>query len=158
MKNEIKSQLDNLEIKYKSIIHPAVFTCDEADKLNADIKGMHAKSLLVKTKKSKNFYMIILPCNERVDRNKIKELLKEHISFAYPEELWELLELKPGSVSPLSIIKDKKNKITLIFNKKVYNSEILNFHPGINTETLEIKNEEFKKFLKTLKNKILIFE
>src|SRR3972149_6412662 len=62
---EIKSYLDNLKVKYKVHKHLPVYTCEESDKLKVTINGMHAKSLLVKGKITKNFYMVIIPCKEK---------------------------------------------------------------------------------------------
>lgn len=152
----IKDYLKNIKIKYKLHEHPPVYTCEESDKLKITINGMHAKSLLVKGKTTKNFYMVIIPCNERIDRNKLKGKIMEEITFASAEDLENLLKIKPGSVSPFAIIRDKKAEITLIFGKGVWESEILNFHPNINTETIEITNNEFKKYVNSLKNKVII--
>jgi len=152
----IKKYLKDLEIKYKLHEHPPVYTCEESEKLKVTIRGMHAKSLLVKGKNTGKFYMIILPCNERIDRKKLKKYIEEDITFANSDELDKLLGLKPGSVSPFAIIRDKEHKITIIFEKKVWNSEILNFHPNINTETIELRNSEFKKYINSLNNKITI--
>ncbi len=153
---EIKDYLKNLKIKYKLHEHPPVYTCEESEKLKVTIRGMHAKSLLVKGKTTKNFYMIIIPCNERINRNELKEKIIEEITFASAEDLENLLKIKPGSVSPFAIIRDKEFKITLVFSKKVWESEILNFHPNINTETIELKNSEFRKYVNSLKNKIIV--
>jgi len=152
----IKKYLENLGIEYVLHKHPPVYTCEESEKLKVTIRGMHAKSLLVKGKNTGKFYMIILPCNERIDRKKLKNCIKEEITFANSDELKKLLELKPGSVSPFAIINDKNNKITVVFSKRVWESAVLNFHPNINTETIELKNTEFKKYIKSLKNRIII--
>ena len=153
---DIKKYLEDLEIKYRLYKHPPVYTCEESEKLKVTIRGMHAKSLLVKGKNTGKFYMIILPCNERIDRKKLKNYIEEDITFANSDELDKLLGLKPGSVSPFGIIRDKEHKITIIFEKKVWSSEILNVHPNINTETIELKNSEFRKYINSLKNKIII--
>lgn len=153
---EIKKYLEDLKIKYRLYKHPPVYTCEESEKLKVTIRGMHAKSLLVKGKNTGKFYMIILPCNERMDRKRLREFIEEDITFANSEELDKLLDLKPGSVSPFAIIRDKEHKIIIIFEKKVWNSKILNFHPNINTETIELENSELKKYVKSLNNKIII--
>lgn len=155
---EIIKYLDKHNIKYHKFEHPAVFTCDQSENLKINVNGMHAKSLLTVGKKSKKLYMIVIPCKDRLDTKKIRKIINEELRFAFSEELMHSLSLSPGSVSPLALIRDKDAKITILFDKKVISSEIVNFHPGINTQTLEIKINEFNKFLSTLKNKIIIFD
>ncbi|PIZ82531.1 hypothetical protein COX97_04390 [Candidatus Pacearchaeota archaeon CG_4_10_14_0_2_um_filter_05_32_18] len=153
---EIKKYLEKISVKYILHKHSPVYTCEESEKLKVTIQGMHAKSLLVKGKNTGKFYMIILPCIERIDKKKLKNCIGEEITFANSDELEKLLKLKPGSVSPFAIIEDKGSKIAIVFEKKVWKAEILNFHPNINTETIELKNTEFKKYIKSLKNKIIV--
>lgn len=153
---EIREHLDKINVKYFAFTHQAVYTCEQSEKLKINLKGMHAKSLLLVGKKTKNPYMAILPCKKRLNTKEIKSRIGEEVRFADEKELFNLLKLKPGSVSPLALIRDKKSKIVVLFDKEVINSTIVNFHPGKNTETLEINIKEFKKYLNTIKNKIII--
>lgn len=78
-----------------------------------------------------------------------------HLSFARREELKKILGLEPGSVSPLGIINDKKNLVTLMIEKELKNKTLL-VHPNVNTKTMSIRFEDLIKFIEQEKHKYII--
>ena len=79
------------------------------------------------------------------------------MKFANINNLKEILELEPGSVSPFGLINDKENITKLLIDKEVWDSDWVSFHPNINTETLELKGEDFRKFAENCGNLFEIF-
>ena len=75
---DIKQYLKNLNIKFKEFTHPAVYTCEEADKYNKEIRGIHSKNLFLKDRKSKRFYLIIIPANKSLEMKKFEEILNQN--------------------------------------------------------------------------------
>jgi Ala-tRNA(Pro) deacylase len=153
---KLKAYLKNLNINFKTHTHPAVYTCEEANKYCSNIPGIHSKNLLIKGKKTRNFYLIILPDTKRLDLKNLKNKFREEFTFANDEDLDNLLSVKTGAVSPFTLINDKEGKINLLLDKEIAESSILSFHPNINTETLELTSKDFHKFLSSLKNKVEI--
>ncbi|MBD3253028.1 prolyl-tRNA synthetase associated domain-containing protein [Candidatus Pacearchaeota archaeon] len=147
---QIKTYLEKLRIKFKTFKHPPVYTCEQAEKYNKDIKGIHCKNLFMKNKKSNRFFLVILPADEKLDIKKLEGQLAEKLSFANNQDLIDKLKLKQGSVSPFSLIYNKD--IFLIIDDKIWNSEFVSFHPNTNTETLEISGKDFQKYVKSLQN------
>lgn len=134
--------------------HPAVYTCEEAEKYCGDISGIACKNLLLKGRKSERYFLVILPAEKRADLKKIGEIIGEtQITFANSKDLIEKLSLVSGSVSPFGLLNDKNHEVEVYIDKKVYNAEVVNFHPNRNTATLELTNFMFHQFLQTLKNK-----
>ena len=148
----VYSYLKKLNIRFISHKHPAVYTCDEAEKYDKNIKGIHSKNLFLKSKgKIITFYLVIIPSNEKLNIKQLEKLLNEKLSFANEIELKEQLNLTPGSVSIFSLISNEK--IILLLSEKIFNSDFVAFHPNINTETLELNKNDFHIFLNSLKNK-----
>lgn len=77
--------------------------------------------------------------------------------FASNEELYEILRLSPGSVSPLGIIYDVENQVTLLIDTTLQGKRLL-FHPNINTKTLAIQYDDFVRFVKYTKHQYTILE
>ena len=106
---EIKQYLKNLNIGFKTYSHPPLYTCEQAEKYNKEIKGIHSKNLFLKSKKSPNFYLIILPSSEKLNLKEFESLLNEKLTFANEKELKDILNLSAGAVSPFGLINDKEN-------------------------------------------------
>ena len=65
--------------------------------------------------------------------------------------------IKPGSVSPFALLNDAENKVSFYFDENLAKSEVINFHPLINTATITIKTKDFIEFILEKKKKINIF-
>ena len=79
------------------------------------------------------------------------------MSFANEKYLEKYLGIKPGSVSPYALLNDKENSVAFYLDSKLASSEIINFHPLINTTTISIKTKDFINFILENKKKINIF-
>ncbi|MGM0240423.1 MULTISPECIES: YbaK/EbsC family protein [Enterococcus] len=146
---EVYDLLDSNGITYDVIEHQAVFTVDEIDFDIPD--GTEVKNLLLKAKKKENYYFVICPGEKRVNLKALtKKLDEKNLSFASADRLLELLDLTPGSVSPLALYKDKEHKIKLVIDESIDRNKNIGFHPNVNTATIVINFQEFLKYLKVI--------
>ena len=116
---DIYTILNKLNINYEEVNHKSVCTVQEAINLGISkmITGIECKNLFVKSKN--NYYLILVKSSKRVNLKELSKLINEtRLSFATIEELKEILNLDIGSVTPLSIINDKDNKVTLLLDKE----------------------------------------
>lgn len=169
---DVEEYLKSHQITYILHEHPAVFTCEEAEKYCGNIPGMACKNLLLKGKtSSKNpqghqptqspekYFLLILPANKRTDLKKFAQIANSNkISFASPEALQAKLGLTPGAVSLFGILNDTNQAVELYIDKELYNAPIVSFHPNRNTATLELSHEMLKKFLSSIVHKAKILE
>lgn len=151
---EIKEYLKKIGVKFKTFNHPAVYTVEEAKKYNQNINGMHSKNLFLKERKAKRYYLFILPAEKKFEIATAEQLTKDKLKFANEKEINDFLGSYSGAVSPFGLINDKENKISLLIDKEVWNSDFVSFHPNINTETLELSKGDFQKYIHSLKNKL----
>ncbi len=154
--NNIEQYLTANQIKYVLYEHPAVYTCEEAEKYCGDILGLPCKNLLLRDKKKRRYFLLIFPAKKRADLKKISETVGEKVSFASPEQLKEKMGLEPGAVSPFGLVNDKNHEVEVYVDKEVYDAEIVSFHPNRNTASLELTGEMFHKFLQVVKNSVHI--
>ena len=137
--------------------HEPLFTVEDSEKLRGEISGAHTKNLFLKNKKN-NFFLFSCDENAKVDLKLFsKSIDAKNLSFANAEYLEQFLGIKPGSVSPFALLNDKDNVVEFYLDEKLFNSEIINFHPLINTTTISIKTSEFINFLLENNKKIHIF-
>mgnify|MGYP001273318112 CR=1 FL=1 len=137
--------------------HNALFTVEDSENLRGEIKGAHTKNLFLKNKKNE-FFLLSCDENARVDLKLFsKSIDAKNLSFANENYLNQYLGIRPGSVSPYALLNDKKNQVNFYLDEKLFRSEIINFHPLINTTTISIKTKDFVSFILENKKKINIF-
>jgi len=152
--NEIENKallnyLKSHDINYKIHFHKAVFTVAESKSIKSKIPELHTKCLFLKDDKGA-FYLAAVPADKRVDLKLLRKTLNvKKLQFGSQEELKKYLHLTPGSVSVFGLF--DSSEVKLIIDNEVWNAEIVNFHPNINTATLELSHADFEKFYNSLK-------
>ena len=137
--------------------HKPLFTVEDSENLRGEIEGAHTKNLFLKNKKN-NFFLFSCDENASVDLKKFsKSINAKNLSFANANYLEKFLGIKPGSVSPYALLNDKDNLVEFYLDEKLFRSEIINYHPLINTSTITIKTSAFIDFLVENNKKINIF-
>jgi len=140
-------KLTELDIPYDLYHHKAVFTVEESEAVDADIPGTHCRNLFLRDKKKKNFLLVLQNATE-VDINKLPEIIgSARLSFGSADRLWEFLGVKPGSVCPFSITNDKENKVKILLDKSMMETDLVAYHPLLNTMTVTVKPSDLVKFI-----------
>jgi len=159
--NELKVYeiLNRLGISYVRHEHPAVFTVEQAEQYWKGIGGAHCKNLFLRNKKGNRHYLVILEHSKKAELKTLEHQLGEdRLSFASEERLKRFLGLEAGSVSPFGLINDTQKQVLVVIDQDLKNSERINFHPNVNTATLEIAFSDFEKFLSWSGNIIRYFQ
>ncbi|MDG1709182.1 MAG: prolyl-tRNA synthetase associated domain-containing protein [Emcibacteraceae bacterium] len=147
---ELFTLLDELKIKTTTFHHPPLFTVEESQGLRGEITGGHCKSLFLKDKKN-NFILAIMSEDRRLD---MKALFKSglldvgRLSFASEDKMIDILGIKPGSVTPFSLINVKHKELIVVLDKTMMDHEFLNYHPLHNEATTTIHSDDLIKFIK----------
>lgn len=146
MNDKIKSvcnYLDNLGIAYKKIEHPPVATIEECKKIEEILNDTICKNLLLRTTNGSAYYLLILRNDKQFVTSRISKLLgSSRLSFASGEEMINMLNTSPGSLSILSLIFDEEKKIKLAIDRDVTENEYFCCHPCDNSATLKIKSSD----------------
>lgn len=154
--DSVLKTLKDLGITYTLHEHPAVYTVAEAEQYYRDLKGGKSKNLLLRNKKGDAFYLVVLEASKQLNFNKLAEILNEkRLGFASPENLKDLLVLTPGSVSPFGLINDKEKKVRVVIDQDLWKYDRLHYHPNVNTATVELARDDFKKFLDWCGNQVI---
>ena len=98
------------------ILHKAVFNMEEPDSVALPYPEWDAKNLFVRDDKKRNYYLITVKGDKRVD---LKAFRKAHglraLSFASAEELLAMLDLISGAVTPLGLLNDAARSVHFIW-------------------------------------------
>ncbi len=147
--------LDTLMIKYERFDHPAVYTVAEA-KAVCDFKEHGCKNLFLKDRKTKKYFLVILPDDKKANIKSIETFLgQKNMTFANESEMLEYLNLTPGAVSPFGLINDKNKIVTAVIDEDISNSGSVSFHPNVNTCSVLLSYEDFMKFIDSTGNTVV---
>lgn len=156
---KVKEFLELHRIKYILHEHPAVYTCEEAEKYCGHIPGLACKNLFLRDSKHKRYFLAILPAQKSTDLKKLCSIAGvKKLSFANTESLRDILGLEEGSVSPFGLLNDLTGEVELYVDKDVYSAETVIFHPNVNTASLELSRRMFRKFLQIIDHEVNIVE
>jgi Ala-tRNA(Pro) deacylase len=156
---EIYQILDELGINYEKYEHEAVFTNEESARVCVNIPGKNAKNLFLTNEQEDKFYLLTLIHDKKANLKQFAGAIGERrLHFAKADDLKKFLNLTPGSVSPLALIYDKENKVKYFIDPELFKEEKIYIHPNINTATLEIKFEDFKKFINYTNHSLNFYE
>jgi Ala-tRNA(Pro) deacylase len=147
--DDLMAGLKKLGIDFTLYHHEAVFTVAESNKVDAGIEGTHCRNLFLRDKKKKNFLLVLQNATD-VDIKKLPEIIgSDRLSFGSADRLWEYLGVRPGSVCPFSIINDTNHQVKILLDKSMMETEIVNYHPLINTRTVGLKPADLIKFIES---------
>ena len=141
--------LNELGIETKTYEHEAVFTVEESAKIKQEIPGGHTKNLFLKDKKG-NYFLLVAEGTANIRLNSVHGIIgaRGRVSFGKPDDLMELLGVKPGSVTAFAPMNDGECKVSVIIDKPLFEHDLINCHPLINEMTTTISREDLLKFLK----------
>lgn len=159
-KNEIYIFLKENNIWYETTEHKAVFNMSEISDVDLPYPTCDAKNLFVRDDKKRNYYLITVKGDKRVDLKEFKQKYNTRsLSFASDNDLLELLGLIPGSVTPFGILNDKEHKVQLFLDKEFLEEpKLIGVHPNDNTSTVWVKIGDLIEIVKQHGNIVNIFE
>ena len=149
--------LKELNIKYDEREHIPIFTVEEGKKIDRNIEGIGCKNLFLKTHKDQ-FFLVTLEKDHEIKLNDLRKFLHvSNLHFAEEKYLHELLGVAKGSVTPLGIINDKNNKVTVVLDNAIVDKKIL-CHPLVNTKTINLDYKDLIKIIEYLNHQYIILK
>ncbi len=147
-KEEVYLKLKELNIEYLKIDHIPIYTIDEANGLDIENKEYIAKNLFLRDDKKRNYYLLVVKSNKKIDLNDLKNKINSRrLSFASSEDLEKYLKLKKGSVTPLGVLNDVERKVKVIIDEDILKEEIVGVHPNDNDATVFMKTKDLIRII-----------
>ena len=121
---------------------------EELDSLDLPYPEGDAKNLFVRDDKKKNYYLITVKGDKRVN---LKDFRKAQglrpLSFASPEDLKKYMDLTPGAVTPLGLLNVEGAPIILYLDAE-FKDSIIGIHPNENTATVWLQGDDLVELLR----------
>ena len=152
--------LDKLGIEYERTDHEEANTMEKCNEIDKILDTIICKNLFLCNRQQTEFYLLMMPGDKPFKTKYItKQLGCSRLSFAPSEKMLEYLDIKPGAVSIMGLMNDKDNKIQLVIDKPVVESETLGCHPCVCTSSLKFKTKDIiEKFLPAVHHEPLIVD
>lgn len=147
-KQETYQYLKDHNIPFEITEHRAVYNMEELESIDLPYPEGDAKNLFVRDDKKKNYYLITVKGDKRVN---LKDFRKAHglrpLSFASPEDLKKYMDLTPGAVTPLGLLNVEGAPITMYLDTE-FKDSIIGIHPNENTATVWLQGDDLVELLR----------
>lgn len=158
-KQEIYNYLNTKDIEYEIQEHEAVYNMEELSKIDLLYPESDAKNLFVRDDKKDKYYLITIKGNKKVNLKEFKNKYNtRRLSFSSSEDLFNILNLTPGSVTPLGLLNDENLKVIFYIDKELIDLNMIGVHPNDNTATIWLKTNDLLNLIKEHGNIIKIYE
>ena len=155
-KTGVYKLLEERGIVYQNYDHVPIISVEEGDRLQVHHGEGDTRSLFLRDRKHRDYYILTLPCHKELDLNLLRQRISsKRLSLADPEELQHFLGVQRGWVNPLSILNDGEKKVTMIFDAVLKGRQI-GYHPMANDATIFVSFEETYKLIAEHGNQIVV--
>ena len=140
-KQEIYDYLNSRDIWHEITEHEAVYNMEEVARIQLPYPEQEAKNLFVRDDKKKNYYLITVKGEKRVDLKEFRSRNNtRRLGFASESDLMEILGLIPGAVTPFGLLNDEERKVQFFLDRDFLEEPgFLGVHPNDNTATVWLK-------------------
>jgi Ala-tRNA(Pro) deacylase len=136
-------------LSYEYFEHLPIFTVEEWEALKHSLPGKQTKNLFL-TDKRGQYQLVCIESSKRLQINQFRKLVgAKDMTFASPEDMKEILNLTPGSVSIFWLIYKPQN-LHLYLDNDLREANLVGRHPNRNDATIIITHEILVKFLDIL--------
>jgi Ala-tRNA(Pro) deacylase len=154
----IMQQLNEWGIVYIRADHVPLRTVEDSKKvlgqfLSSQEGGGHIKNLYLRDNKKRNV-LLVAEQDRQIDLKTLNTKLRTgRLSFGSAERLMENLGVRPGAVTPLSMINGAQMGVQLFIDNELKSCRQIYVHPLVNDRTLGITVEGLQAFLDKIKVK-----
>jgi Ala-tRNA(Pro) deacylase len=150
--------LDANHFTYQHLIHPAVFTCTEAELHRPTTPAVSTKNLFLCDKKGRRFFLAVTACEKTVDLAYLAtQFGVAHLRFGSEENLYRLLGVTRGSVTTMGLANDTERQVELWLDAAIWQEAYFLCHPLVNTATLVLAKTEMERFFALTNHTLHLF-
>ena len=147
--NTLFQHLRKSNIHFETFSHKPVFHVTDAHHHPLHKEDTQTKNLFLRAKTGE-FFLLSALAKTHIQLNKIHKLLScGRLSFAKEKDLFTLLGVTPGSVTPFALLKDEAYQVHVLLDHALFQSEKIGFHPLRNDQTTLLSPKDLLTWIKT---------
>lgn len=157
-KEGIYAYLKGRGIWHEITEHKAVYNMEELSDVALPYPEADAKNLFVRDDKKRNYYLITVKGDKRVDLNEFRQKNQtRRLSFASKQDLMDILGLIPGAVTPLGLLNDEACRVQFFLDETFTDAPgLIGVHPNENTATVWMKTEDLLHMIEQHGNAVCV--
>lgn len=156
---KVLEKLKELDIEYEIVNHEPALTTEQADSFIKGIEGVRTKTMFLRNRKKTQYFMLIMDGKKRVDMSVFADKVQvKRIQMASADDLFEMMKLPPGVVSPFGLLNNADRNIHIYFDKEIMSEKRMSFHPNTNEKTIFLDTTDLVKYIKSLTYKVHLIE
>lgn len=149
-KDGLLALLERQGVPFEYEQHEKVLNMTESGALDLSLVGARCKNLLLQEKKG-GLYLVVTTANKSLDLSMAaKALDSKRLSFASSDRLFDLLGVRPGSLSPLALVNDRDHDVDLVIDEDLAHEPYFLFHPLDSAATISLSRQAFEGFLRSV--------
>lgn len=158
-RDRLQAYLAGIGVAAPIVPYPAHTSVEEGKRLRGDLPGTFTKNLLLKDKKS-NLFFVTAHEDTDIDLRTLHTKIdaRGRLGFAASEVMLQRLHVTPGTATPLALIHDTDQGITLVVDQRLRGADQLNFHPMTHTESIGLSWGDFLRFARSCGHEPLTVE
>lgn len=154
----VLEKLDALHIPYDYIEHDAAAHMDECRAIEEKLGAMVPRNLFLTTRRQGGFYLYVLRPDAPFRSGDVsRQAGTSRLCFADEDALYDHLRVRPGSVTPLGLIFDADDGVTLLMDRVLCDEARLIFHPCVNTASVAMSTRDFLEIFLPAVHKTPVF-
>ena len=154
-RKKVEKLLKELQIEY-TVEDTPVMTIEQAKQYPLQHREAASKSLLLIDKKAAVFCVTVFE-DKRVDLKRLKELLGcSRLSFVNSQQALDLFGYQ-GGISPLGVINDKTNAVTVVIDE-YFKDKLIMIHPNSEKATMWLKCQDLVEVINKVGNKVMYLD
>ena len=140
--------LDLLGVSYIRADHDHADTIELCREIEKILGCQICKNLLLTNRQMTSFYLLMMPGDKPFKTKDLsKQIQSARLSFASGDQMEQLLDISPGSLSVLGLMNDTEGKVKLLIDSDLMSLEYIGCHPCVNSSTLKISMSDVIELL-----------
>lgn len=149
-RDELLKLLEQQDVPFECEYHEQVLNMAESAALQLTVAGARRKNLLLQDKQG-GLYLVVTTGHKLLDLSAVARTLNsKRLSFASADRLFDLLGVRPGSLSPLALVNDCARTVSLVIDKDLAHERVFLFHPLDSIATIALARQDLEDFLQSI--------
>lgn len=144
VRDEVLLRLRELDIPFEEAEHEPLYSMEQCAACARAMRGVMPKNLFLRPRRAETYYLLILRGEIPFQASPVSHQIgSPRLGFGDEEALMRLLRTRPGSISPMGLLFDRENEVTLLVDQALAEEKRLLFHPCDNRSTLALCGADF---------------